>query len=164
MTDMTQLEDRVRAAIASNRLIGDGATITVSADEIGTVTLRGTLPNHVQSRAAARAAHEVPEVFNVINEIAVKPLGQGEPADSGPAEDASAEGEPSAGLDAEDRVRSEDPDDDLRELRRESRALEESEKSAKTSISEELREEHWGKEPQNPPPWDEPGPPGESES
>jgi hypothetical protein len=161
---MTQLEDRVRAAIASNHLIGDGVRISVSADEIGTVTLRGTLPTHVQSRAAARAAHEVPEVFNVINEIAVMPLGQAAPADSRADEDASVKGEPSADLDSKDRARSENPDDELRELRRESRALEESEKSAETSISEELREEHWGKEPQNPPQWDKPGPPGESAS
>src|SRR6185312_2396363 len=74
VSDMGELEARVRSAIAAERLVGDAAGVVVSADEIGTVTLRGSLPTHVQSHAAAHAARGVPDVFEVINEIEVRPL------------------------------------------------------------------------------------------
>jgi hypothetical protein len=160
---MTQLEARVQAAIASNRVVGDAARIAVSADEIGTVTLRGTLPSHIQSHAAARAARGVPEVLDVINEIEVKPLDPPRSADAPDEGSAAAKPQCDAGLGPEATPKSNDLDDEVQQLLRESQALKQSEERAEASISEEWRKEHWGTEPENPPPWDKPGPADRSE-
>jgi BON domain len=161
---MTQLEARVQAAIASNRVVGDAARIAVSADEIGTVTLRGTLPSHIQSHAAARAARGVPEVLDVINKIEVKALDPPRSADDAPHEgSAAAKPQRDAGLGPEATPKSNDLDDEVQQLLRESQELKQSEERAEASISEEWRKEHWGTEPENPPPWDKPGPPDRSE-
>src|SRR5438270_2389997 len=90
VSNMTQLEARVRAAIASERLVRDSARLVVSADEIGAVTLRGTVSSPLQSRAAAHAARTVDGVLDVINEIKVKPLRRARTApDAAPARGAT---------------------------------------------------------------------------
>lgn len=157
---MDQLEAQVRAAIASHRLVGNPPRIAVSADEIGAVTLRGTLRSHIQSWAAARAARGVPEVLDVINEIEVKPLRPRRSADAPRERSAAAKPQPDGGLGPEAAAKGKDFDDELGHLARESRALKRSEERAERSISEEWRKEHWGMEPENPPPWDKPGPAG----
>ena len=68
-----------------------------------------------------------------------------------------------AGLGPEATPESTDLDDEVQQLSRESQALEQSEERAEASISEEWRKEHWGIEPENPPPWDKPGPADRSE-
>jgi hypothetical protein len=153
---MGDLEARVRSAIAAERLVGDAARIAVSADEIGTVTLRGAVPTHAQSHAAAHAARGVPDVFDVINEIEVKPLDALRSADVPYKESAAAEPASDAGRGPEVAEKKEAPDDVLQQLLRESRALKKSEERVEKSVSEELRREHWGREPEDPPPWDMP--------
>jgi hypothetical protein len=150
VSNMTQLEARVRAAIASDRLVRKSAKIAVSADEIGSVTLRGTASSPLQSRAAAHAARSVDGVLNVINEIEVNPLrqartGQDVARERGTTVKPRAPARPATPG---------DPDDELQQLARASRALKRREKQAETSISEELRREHWGHEPEHPPFWE----------
>jgi hypothetical protein len=161
---MTQLEAQLQAAIASHRLVGNGARIAVSADEIGTVTLRGTLRSHIQSWAAARAASQVPEVLDVINEIEVRPLHPRRSGDALRERSAAANPQPDTSRGPEAAAEGKDLEDEVQALLRESRALKRSEGHVERSISDEWRKEHWGLEPENPPPWDEPGPAGGSKS
>ena len=156
VSNVTQLEARVRAAIAADRLVRKSAKIAVSADEIGSVTLRGTASSPLQSRAAAHAARSVDGVLNVINEIRVNPLRQTR-SGQGVARARDTTVKPRAHVpppppDAPD------PDDELQQLARASRALKRREKQAETSVSEELRREHWGHEPEHPPFWEKDDP------
>src|SRR5690242_18338758 len=134
---MGELEARVRSAIAAERLVGESAGIVVSAAEIGTVTLRGSLPTHVQSHAAARAARGVPDVFEVINEIEVRPLDALRSTDVPHEEGAATEPVPDVGGDPAATDQIEAPDDEVQRLSRESQALKEDEERVETSISEE---------------------------
>ena len=156
MSEMSQLEARVRAAIGSDRLVGDASRITISADEIGSVTLRGTVSTLLQSWAATRAARRVPGVLNVINEIAVRPLRRGRSANARPEKAASSDPRPSAGVDSGGTANREDLDDELQRLSRQSRSLGRNEEQAEASIRKEWRREHWGREPSSPPSWEEP--------
>jgi hypothetical protein len=164
---MTRLEARVRAAIKSHDLVGDAGWISVSADEIGSVTLRGTLPTHLQSHSAARVARGVEGVLNVINKIDVKPLDAPRPPDAPPAvsaatepqatEPQTAEPEPDAGPAHERAAKREGLDEEVQELLRGSEDVKRNEEQAEASISEEWRTEHWGRDPEHPPSWDKPG-------
>jgi len=103
-------------------------------------------------------------VLNVINEIEVRPLDPRRSADAPYEGSAADQPEPDAGLGREATAKREDLDDEVQQLLRESRELKRSEERTEKGISEELREEHWGTEPENPPPWDKRGPAGGSKS
>jgi hypothetical protein len=153
--DTNELETQVRSAIATDRLVPDSAIIAVSADEIGTVTLRGTVSSPLQSRAAAHAAHSVEQVLDVINEIKVRPLHRHDDApDAQPQAGAGAKSRPDTESHPAEATQDRDLDDEVRRLQREARALKASEEHAEASISEELRREHWGQAPKDPPPWE----------
>ena len=73
MIDMPQLEDDVRAALRRDPRIDDPDLIAVSADEIGTVVLRGAVPSPRQRRAAVHDARRVDGVFLAIDQLDVHP-------------------------------------------------------------------------------------------
>ncbi len=62
----TRIENDVRAALQRDQRIRHPELIAVSADEIGTVVLHGTVESPPERTAAARAARQVDGVFEVI--------------------------------------------------------------------------------------------------
>lgn len=67
----TRIENDVRAALERDPRINDPRAIAVYADEIGSVTLRGTVGSLVQRLAAVHAAREVEGVFDVVDALKV---------------------------------------------------------------------------------------------
>ena len=67
----TRIENDVRAALERDPRIPDPAAIAVYADEIGSVTLRGTVGSIAQHRAAVHDTREVGGVYNVIDDLKV---------------------------------------------------------------------------------------------
>jgi osmotically-inducible protein OsmY len=72
LTDTT-IEAAVREKIASDARIEDANAIAVSVDN-GTATLRGTVGSFRQRRAAAKDAHDVEGVYELIDEVSVRLL------------------------------------------------------------------------------------------
>ena len=73
LTD-TPLSDHVLANIARDPRIPDSTEIAVSADG-GIVTLRGTVENFAQRRAAAQDANKLEDVYAVDDQLKVNLLG-----------------------------------------------------------------------------------------
>ena len=67
----TRIENDVRAALERDPRIPGPAAIAVYADEIGSVTLRGTVGSIARRRAAVHDAREVGGVYNVIDDLKV---------------------------------------------------------------------------------------------
>lgn len=67
----TRMENDVRAALERDSRIEDPAAIAVYADEIGSVTLRGTVRSVRQRLAALHDARNVDGVYNVIDDLKV---------------------------------------------------------------------------------------------
>jgi osmotically-inducible protein OsmY len=70
------LEDRILSSLAADPRIPDSAEIAVAAER-GMVTLRGTVENFSQRRAAAEDANKIEGVYEVANELKVNWLGRG---------------------------------------------------------------------------------------
>jgi osmotically-inducible protein OsmY len=66
-----RIENDVRAALERDPRINDPGAIAVYADEIGSVTLRGTVGSLVQRLAAVHDAREADGVFDVIDHLKV---------------------------------------------------------------------------------------------
>ncbi len=78
----TRIEEEVRAALDRDPRLTHPELISVTADEIGTVVLRGAVENPLQHRAAVHDAREVEGVFDVIaDELGVHPPLGHHPAD-----------------------------------------------------------------------------------
>jgi osmotically-inducible protein OsmY len=67
----TEIENRVRAALENDDRIKHPGAIAVYADEIGSVTLRGTVESVLQRMAAVHDARQVDGVYNVIDDLKV---------------------------------------------------------------------------------------------
>jgi osmotically-inducible protein OsmY len=73
MSANLQLEEEVRAVLARDPRIPNAAEIAVSGDG-SIVTLRGTVNSFKQLRAAVQDAKRPPGVYEVIDQLQVRPL------------------------------------------------------------------------------------------
>ena len=81
MLTNTTIEDEIRSAIVFDPRIREPAEIAVSTER-GTVTLRGTVGSFRARRSAADHAHNVDGVEDVVNELQVRLLDEGQREDA----------------------------------------------------------------------------------
>ena len=79
--DVRALEAEVGASLAGDPGIDDPELVVASADEIGTVVLRGAVASPRQRHAAVHAARQVEGVFEVVDHLDVHPPFSGRRAD-----------------------------------------------------------------------------------